>query len=152
MSDCWLWGDPQDHHGYGRVYVAPRIVVAHRFVYEALVGPIPEGMELDHVRARGCLHRNCVNPEHLEVVTRSQNVQRADLWQRAVTHCPQGHEYSGVNLYINPKGDRVCRACRRAKAWEALHPGESYPGRQLQRRRGLVSRTKKEAVATTTAS
>jgi hypothetical protein len=107
-------------------------VVAHRFVYEALVGPIPEGMELDHL----CRHRNCVNYEHLEPVTRGENVRRTAICEerRSRAHCPAGHPYSAENTYINPHGHRICRACRREKMWTSLHPGEAYPGQQRIRR------------------
>lgn len=75
---CWLWQGNTDRDGYGCLEVAGRFTRAHRFAYELLVGPIPEGLTLDHVWERGCRHHNCVNPAHLEPVTREENTRRAN--------------------------------------------------------------------------
>jgi hypothetical protein len=78
-----------------------------------LVGPIPEGMEIDHL----CRNRGCVNPEHLEPVTRQENIRRSQsisVANAAKTHCPYGHLLSGANLYLRPnRGGRACRECVR---------------------------------------
>lgn len=115
-EECWLWtGSCTD--GYGHVgNGAGKLVLVHRAVYEALVGPIPEGLVLDHVRARGCLDRRCVNPAHLEPVTFAENVSRgkSGQFQAAKTHCPQGHPYDEANTYVAPSGSRCCRICKRA--------------------------------------
>lgn len=71
-SGCWLWVGECNDNGYGRFSVKGRKVYAHRSSYEIHVGPIPEGLHIDHL----CRVRNCVNPEHLEPVTRSENVRR----------------------------------------------------------------------------
>lgn len=79
------------------------------------VGPIPDGLVIDHL----CRNPQCVNPMHLEPVTPEENTRRGiGGWNtRAKTHCPQGHPYSGANLYINPtSGARVCRTCNNEKA------------------------------------
>ena len=69
-SDCWNWGKPCFPTGYGIIYIGPRQSRgAHRWIYERLVGTVPDGYELDHL----CRNRNCVNPQHLEVVTHRQN-------------------------------------------------------------------------------
>lgn len=71
-DDCWLWTSTL-RRGYGRFWIAPgRFVPAHRFAYELLVGPIPEGLELDHL----CRNPACVNPAHLDPVTHRENVRR----------------------------------------------------------------------------
>lgn len=85
---------------------------AHRVAYEALVAPIAAGLQLDHL----CRVRRCVNPAHVEPVTQAENLRRGEtITARAVaaTHCPQGHPYSGENLYVNPEGHRHCRQCAR---------------------------------------
>jgi hypothetical protein len=106
---CWEWLGYKEPQGYGRV---GRNKAAHRVVYELLVGPIPEGLTLDHL----CRNRGCVNPAHLEPVPRGENVLRgATITARAkaAQTCPSGHPYEGENLYVYPRGARGCRACNR---------------------------------------
>lgn len=119
---CWLWSGCILTTGYGQFSVADgKRVSAHRFSYELLVGPIPDGLDLDHVRARGCTNRHCVNPDHLEPVTRGENIRRGQTGlvrgsqQRAKTHCPRGHEYTPENTYIPPGGGRECVDCRKSR-------------------------------------
>jgi len=109
-----------DTKRYGRITVwedgRRRYVRAHRYSYEAFVGPIPEGLTLDHL----CRVRNCVNPEHLEPVSLKENLLRGDsspAHNARKTHCMRGHALSGDNLYINPgTGYRACRTCLRERA------------------------------------
>ena len=70
---CWEWTGAKDGDGYGHLTIAGRVVGAHRFAYELLVGPIPEGLEIDHL----CRNRACVKPADLEPVTRAENLRRA---------------------------------------------------------------------------
>ena len=111
---CWVYNGNRTDFGYGMVSRphGQTPTYAHRAVYEALVGPIPKGMHIDHL----CRNPSCCNPLHLEVVTVQENVLRGK--KRALpTHCPQGHEYTAGNK----KGGRfVCRACSiiRTKAWQ----------------------------------
>ena len=118
-NGCWLWLGCVDGGGYGDFRVWPVKVKAHRYAYELLVGPIPEGLQLDHL----CRVRNCVNPKHLEPVTPKVNtrrgvgaaVSRARL--NALTHCKHGHAFDAENTYVHPRtGFRTCRACRRERA------------------------------------
>lgn len=113
---CWLWTASQNTHGYGKFWVDGHTVPAHRIAYLLGVGPIPEGMDIDHVRTKGCHHRHCVNYEdHLEPVTKLENHRRGS--RATKTHCPRGHEYAGENLYSRPgTAHRGCRACRREAA------------------------------------
>lgn len=107
-GDCWLWTGCTQPPGYGRFRIEPRTVYAHRFAYEELVGPIPDGLVLDHL----CRTPACVNPEHLEPVPQRVNIERgARNGMQGRTHCVNGHEFSGHNLIATSKG-RVCRACK----------------------------------------
>lgn len=87
---------------------------AHRVAYELTRGPIPAGMEIDHL----CRVRSCVNPDHLEAVTRGENLRRGRGKTGAQTHCKRGHELTPENTYryVNRRGYvcRHCRQCRRA--------------------------------------
>lgn len=111
-TGCWLFDGSQSPDGYAYFYVADRkMKVAHKFLYEREVEPVPDGMELDHL----CLVRCCVNPQHLEVVTHAENVRRAQVrnYNRNKTHCRRGHPYSGYNLTVTSNGERSCKTCRR---------------------------------------
>ena len=116
---CWLWTSTMIPDGYGSFRIGSRVdgtrrrVLAHRFAYELLVGPIPEGLTLDHL----CRVRRCVNPVHLEPVTGRVNTLRGEnpLAKNArKTHCPQGHPYDLLNTYTDPAGRRHCRTCKHA--------------------------------------
>lgn len=105
---CWLWTGPLNIRGaYGMTSIDGQDVYAHRYAYERLLGAIPEGLVLDHL----CRVHHCVNPDHLEPVTIGENVRRG--YREFKTECINGHPFSGDNLYVHPRGNRVCRACRR---------------------------------------
>jgi hypothetical protein len=124
-NECWLWLGFVEPRGYGRMRHCGRNIQAHQFSYELNVGPVPDGLSLDHVRARGCIHRHCVNPGHLEPVTTRENVLRGTspvARNARAEHCPKGHPYDEANTYVRPdRGGRDCRACRRdnCKAYRA---------------------------------
>lgn len=110
MSGCWLWTNRITTGGYGSFTLDGYPFPAHRASYEVFVGPIPEGMELDHL----CRNRACINPDHLEPVTRRENALRGLSPVSAnarKTHCPKGHAYDEANTYIW-RGSRHCIACR----------------------------------------
>ncbi len=73
---CIIWGNTKDRYGYGRFKLGGKMVKAHRVAYEIAYGPIPVGLVIDHVHAKGCTSRACCNPDHLEAVTQRVNVQR----------------------------------------------------------------------------
>ncbi len=110
-SGCWEWQGWRDRDGYGQIRINRRGVVAHRFAYETLVGPIPDGLQIDHL----CRNTSCVNPAHLEVVTCRENLMRGNTIQREnamKTHCKRGHEFNDENTYRYPDGNRRgCRTC-----------------------------------------
>lgn len=110
-NGCWLWTGSVVHNGYGQVAWNEATWRVHRLAYTILVGPIPEGLDLDHL----CRVRRCCNPAHLEAVTRRENLLRGDTLmarQVAATHCPQGHPYDEANTYLS-RGRRYCRECKR---------------------------------------
>lgn len=112
LGPCWPWTAGGDGNGYGYFRVGAKRVLAHRFVYELLVGPIPEGLQIDHL----CRVRACCNPDHLEAVTQRENLLRGaghPAVNAAKTHCVNGHEFTPENTYVW-HGGRHCRACRRA--------------------------------------
>lgn len=116
LGPCWSWFGARTTKGYGTFQQGRRPVYAHRYCYELLVGPIPDGLVLDHL----CRVTFCVNPDHLEPVTVHENWRRgigpliAGKNQRTKTHCPQGHPYDEDNTYWW-RGFRNCRTCRRER-------------------------------------
>lgn len=111
---CWRWTASLDPKGYGQVYFNGKVRRAHRVSYEIYRGPIPEGLQLDHL----CRVRSCVNPAHLEPVTCRENLLRGQTLTAACaakTHCPRGHAYSSSNTRIDNNGSRNCLTCIRAR-------------------------------------
>ncbi len=113
---CWLWRGPVSKQtGYG---ASGHHQLAHRRAYELSVGPIPDGLVIDHL----CSVRLCCNPAHLEAVTQQENVQRV---MRRITHCPQGHEYTPENTAYRHgggrEGHRMCRTCNQVKSLAAYY-------------------------------
>lgn len=126
-GDCWRWtGYIHPTIGYG-MFTVKSIGTrpAHRWVYEELIGPIPAGLEIDHL----CRNRACVNPAHLEAVTHAENVRRGEApdatRQRALARqtCINGHPWTPENTGPAPVGRR-CRACARenSRKWGRAHP------------------------------
>lgn len=127
-TGCWRWTAYIKPNGYAYFGLGREegAVYAHRWAYEYFVGPIPSGMDLDHL----CRVRHCVNPAHLEPVPRRTNLLRgktAPAENVAKTHCPHGHEYSPENTYVDSVGSRHCKACR-------LERSRSDRAREYQRR------------------
>lgn len=108
-DECWLWLGVTDEKGYGRFGKR----AAHRMTYELLVGPIPDGLQIDHL----CRVRNCVNPAHLEPVTLRENLARSSN-PAAIgilyNTCIRGHEFTPENTYIRPSRprSRICKRCQ----------------------------------------
>lgn len=124
-EECWLWTGNKIPAGYGQFRIGSmadgtrRFAMAHRIAYELSIGPIPAALVLDHL----CRTPLCCNPDHLEPVTRGENVRRGKtgkpetnggaIFNRAKEHCRNGHPYSTANTYVNPDGHRSCKICSR---------------------------------------
>lgn len=129
-NGCWMWTGEGNNDGYGMFRPSPGQprYMTHRWAYENLVGPIPDGMQVDHKchtndiacpGGRDCAHRRCCNPEHLEVVTASENTTRQRHHYRGKEACPKGHPYEGTNLITGRDGKRRCRECDRERKRQA---------------------------------
>lgn len=110
-TGCWEWPGQLSGHSYGKI--ARLKTSVHRFVYEHFRGPAPTGLDLDHL----CRNHLCANPDHLEPVSRAENLRRGHTehwgWMRCVTECPKGHPYDEENTYVTSRGHRNCKECAR---------------------------------------
>lgn len=150
-AGCLIWQGRIDPQGYGRRGGQhPAGVLAHRQVYWDEIGPIPNGLTLDHrchteafrlgqcAGGPTCPHRACVNPAHLEPITSGENVLRGNSIQArnaAKTHCVHGHEFTPENTCFDAEGYRNCRTCR----------SSSFNGAQSPERRRDSRRRRREA-------
>lgn len=133
-TPCWIWAGYTNAKGYGYVHSEQGLRQTHRLFYEQLIGPIPEGKQIDHL----CMVKSCCNPTHLEPVSPKENVRRAIAAGLspvskliARTHCERGHAYTSENTYFWAKkpNARMCRECCR----------------ENQRRQGDVARRARSA-------
>ena len=150
LGPCWLWIGTKNARGYGLFWNGKRQVLAHRWSYEQAHGPIPLGLEPDHL----CMTPGCIRDSHLEPVTHQENNRRAEAItgqaakrgrekalagqlppavyvQRAKTHCPAGHEYNADNTRISRSGKRNCRACARERWHRNKARGELRASEEL---------------------
>lgn len=114
-TGCWIYTGYLTAGGYAQIRTGDRARTRHVAAYELFVGPVPRGLDLDHL----CKRPACFNPRHLEPVTRRENIRRSDAWggvNSRKTHCPQGHPYDRVNA----NGARTCRRCGRAASLRHL--------------------------------
>jgi hypothetical protein len=116
---CWLWTAGRTPAGYGSFFAREpkRIEYAHRIAWQLVNGPLPSDLVIDHL----CRVRHCVNPEHMELVTRGENNRRGIARERriaqakTVTHCKRGHPFDETNTHIATTGKRICRTCNRER-------------------------------------
>lgn len=122
-NGCWNYAGTINPAGYGQI----RQTTAHRYFWETIRGPIPAGLQLDHL----CRNKRCVNPSHLEPVTHDENQRRRAV---LITHCPQGHEYTPENTVIKIRDGREKRSCRACHAVDARRWREKAKGSPLGQR------------------
>jgi len=112
---CVEWPGCRTSHGYSNPTIYGRKLPAHKWVWEQLVGPVPEGKFVLHK----CDNRPCINIRHLYIGDHDENMKdmvrrgRSQHYELDKTHCPRGHPYSPENTYVNPAGWRICRTCKR---------------------------------------
>ena len=120
-SPCWIWEGAYNNKGYPRLTLGGEHWLAHRLAYERYWGPIPGGMQLDHI----CREPGCINPLHLEPVTCRENLRRSPFTQASIHGnkrvCLRGHPFDATL----EQGYRWCRVCanrrkREGRARKAL--------------------------------
>lgn len=145
---CWLWRGKLNDKGYGRTSFKGRSTGAHRKAYELLVGPIPEGLTLDHI----CRIRHCVNPDHLEPVTQAENTQRAKRFRNLantytidrtpkppkgpLAHCHKNHVLDEGNTLVSKRPNGTYRLQCKVCQHEAQERYRRKAGIAERRRRG----------------
>ena len=116
-NDCWIWQLGIKGGGYGQKWDKERkkCVSAHKWYYEQLLGPVPTGMDLDHL----CRVRRCVNPDHLEPVSRKENLRRGP--RVSGDHCKRGHLRTEKSTIVSKTGSKRCRICYNAYMADYYH-------------------------------
>lgn len=129
VDGCLLWTGRRTRDGYGIVSEGRTTLYVHRWAYEQFVGPIPDGLQVDHL----CNRTGCAEPTHLEPVTSAENMRRA-VERR--TQCRNGHPYTADNVYIYPStGRRSCRTCRKIGTKRFFEKNPGYHAEWERRRR-----------------
>ena len=130
-NTCWLWKGSLKKYGYGQYYARTKKFRAHRYIWERLNGPIPKGLQLDHL----CRVRHCVNPKHLDIVTNRENALRGNgitAINARKKECNSGHWLAGKNLIIIKRRGRLphrkCLQCRRASFRKYYHKNRRLNG------------------------
>lgn len=150
LGPCWLWTGAIGSHGYGQ-FSDGGDILAHRWAYREMVGPIPDGLKSDHLchtfdpdcPGNACLHRRCVNPRHIEPVTEVTNIRRGQSpygKKFRQTHCLRGHQ----EWYVRAGGRRQCRACDREA--DRVKRGSLLTGPALKASPGICRRGHRDYV------
>lgn len=147
-DDCWEWTASTHEFGYGRIRIQRVEFVAHRLVYEILVGPIPDGLHIDHL----CRNPRCVRPDHLEPVTKAEN-ERRGLIGILNTECVNGHPWTEESTYYRPdNGTRQCRICQLDRSRRNYSPARRRATYDPAARRERYLRQKTDLATQTGAS
>lgn len=119
-GECWRWTGYHLPGGYGRIRYQGRNTLVHRAAFDLLVSPLVGDEEVDHL----CRVKDCWRPEHLEAVTRIENVRRAVPYRTRRTHCRKGHPLEGENVRVRADGSRRCLVCaaERMRNFRQRHP------------------------------
>ena len=120
LGPCWIWLAYTSRKEYGRIRVEGKIRYAHTIAYELVVGPIPPGLEPDHL----CRTPSCVRPSHIEPVTKKVNCLRGASFAAVnarKTECPRGHPYTPENTAMKALGRRECRTCKNKRQLARYH-------------------------------
>lgn len=153
LGPCWIWTGRPHVSGYGYLHVVGGARRSNRLAYELLIGPIPEGLVVDHLCHNGdsscpsgyqCRHRLCVNPAHLEAVLNRVNILRGNnnaAKNAARTHCIYGHEFTADNTLVSDEGrKRKCRTCATTRPWRSsVVPPATRSGRSARTKKAAVS-------------
>lgn len=145
LGGCVIWTGSLNNRGYGTISEGGRAgksLYAHRASYALFVAPIPAGLVVDHTchnrdatcsGGPGCVHRRCINPEHLEAITPEENIRRSAASAVNWTHCVNGHPFDDGNTYLRPdNGTRQCKQCGRDRAARATD-SDPNPDEALRR-------------------
>ena len=126
---CWSWTASRDR-GYGRFWVGKKLFWVHRLSHEVFKGPIPAGLQIDHL----CRNRSCVNPDHLEAVTARVNTLRSGSTSAVNARkvaCIRNHGFTAENTYVWAKdGTRRCRTCDKEREKRRVRDRSKLPGRR----------------------
>jgi len=112
VNNCWIWQDKSiNTSGYAQIKIQKKQVLVHRLSYELFNGKLEKNLVIDHL----CRNKLCINPDHLELVTRKENILRGfgptAINSRKIA-CKKGHSLTGYNLIIRKTGNRECRTCK----------------------------------------
>lgn len=111
VTGCWIWLGSTNSAGYGTISWQGRRQSVHRVAFMVFIGPIPDGLHVDHVYDLGCRSSACFNPGHLEAVTVAENNRRSLAHRARKSHCDHGHVLTDNGVYISG-GTRQCRECK----------------------------------------
>lgn len=120
FSECWYWAGHHDKDGYASIAVDGRTRHAHRVSYEEYIGPVPDGLQLDHT----CRNRGCINPRHVEPVTGYENQHRSPITSAGRQVCKRGHAAFRIKGKARPI--RRCEICQRETNWGRKKVSEVY--------------------------